>query len=402
MWEELASYKNHFLQLEVKHMKKETINSLVNTEYRKVQSKRCSCKCPYDNKCESSTYFRDHAALAYGFQCVEKLARDMCCDDPLLKWQSINSLSEVLLNPWQAQLAITKFDVFRKCKNMFMRIQYGFHKEYYHERRQLMKIFYLISRYLNGAHEIVSRSHFISELYAIIYNRQSTHLTACKILRNLTEKTEILLYLLNETPSFRKLAIIFTHDPCAPFYPNPLWEHLCHFLEVAPELGINLGFFELLHERIKYKTLSYHELCMKCFAMLLRCEEGQLRFDKIDGVKMLYDIVGDEKNKLNNYEYVVLALQNGLISNRALWRSREFTDLPNRIILLAKCENKNLQLECLECLRLLSAMHCIKAYILQSCISDLMSIECLNEQNECTRDTLVEWLNRSICDSSEM
>lgn len=402
MWEELASYKNHFLQLEVKHMKHETVNNLVTKEYQQVQSKRCRCKCPDDAKCESSTYFRDHAALAYGFQCVEKLIQDMCSDDPLLRWQGVNSLSEVMLNPWQAQRAILQYDLVRKCKNMFLRIQHGYLKEYYHERRQLMKIFYLISGYLNGAHAILSTIHLVQEFYLIVYNHESTRYLACKILRNLTEKTEILLYMLNETRSFQNLSIIFNTDPCTPFYPNALWEHLCHFLEIAPKMAIQAGYFELLYERIKSRMLFYHELCMKCFAMLLRCEEGQQRFDKIDGVKLLYDIIADKQKKLDNYEFVMLALQHGLVSNRSLWRCREFTDLPNRVIALAKLENKNLQLTCFKSLRLLSAMPCVKTYILHGCMSDLMSIKCLNEQNECTRDTLAEWLNRDICDSSEM
>ncbi|XP_036333028.1 uncharacterized protein LOC118744249 [Rhagoletis pomonella] len=402
MWEELASYKNHFLQLEVKSMKSETINDLVTSAYQQRQSKRCKCACPDVAKCESSTYFRDHAALAYGFICVEKLIKDMCSDVPLVKWQNINSLSEVLRNPWQAQRAITQYDVVRKCTNMFMRLQYGYHQEHYHERRQLMKIFYVVSGYLNGAHQIAQRTHLLEEFYAIIYKREETHLLACKVLRNLTEKAEILLYMLDKTDSLRKLTLIFRHDPCTPFYPNPLWEHLCHFLEIAPQLGIAYGCFELLIERIKSRRLFYHELCMKCFAMLLRCEEGQKRFDKIDGVKMLYDIIADEQHKLDNNEYVLLALLHGLVSDRVLWRCREFTVLPKRIIALAKSKNANLQLVCLKILRLLCAMPCVKAYILNGCMSDIMSIKCLNEQNECTRDSLAEWLNRDIWDSSEM
>lgn len=164
MWEELASYKNHFLQLEVEHMKRETINDLVTKEYYKVKSKRCRCKCPNDDNCSSSAYFRDHAALAYGFQCIEKLTYDMCSDDPLLRWQAVNSLTEIILNPWQAERAIIQFDLVRKyvstnihmwwleelnylsiiflrCKNMFFRLQNGYLKEFFNEHRQLMKIF---------------------------------------------------------------------------------------------------------------------------------------------------------------------------------------------------------------------------------------------------------------------
>ncbi|XP_053964722.1 uncharacterized protein LOC128867492 [Anastrepha ludens] len=402
MWEELASYKNHFLQLEVKHMKKETVNNLVTTAHRKRESKRCQCVCRNEDECDSSTYFRDHAALAYGFLCVEKLLHDICSDVPLVRWQNINSLSEVLLNPWQAQRAITQFDVVRKCGNIFFRLHHGYLQEHYHERRQLMKIFYIISGYLNGAHQIAHRTHLVNAFYSIIYSRSETSLLACKILRNLTEKTELCLFMMDESKAFYRLSLIFHNDPCTPFYPNPLWEHLCHFLEIAPTLGINHGYFELLVERIETRRLSYHEFCMKCFAMLLRCEKGQKRFDEIDGVKMLYDILSDEQRKLDNYEYVVVALLHGLVSNRSLWRCREFTDLPNRIIELAKCKNINLQLICLKVIRLLSAMPCVKAYILSGCMTDLMSIKCLNELNECTRDSLVEWLNRDICDSSEM
>lgn len=48
----------------------------------------------------------------------------------------------------------------------------------------------LISGYLNGARAIVSHIHLVAEFYSNIHNHESTQYLACKILRNLTEKTE--------------------------------------------------------------------------------------------------------------------------------------------------------------------------------------------------------------------
>lgn len=216
--------------------------------------------------------------------------------------------------------------------------------------------------------------------------------------------------MLEDPENFQGLAKIFKKDPCRHYYPQHLWHHLCHMLEVAPEQGIQLGFFELLHGRIKNRLPFYWNLASKAFALLLRCPEGQHRFDEVDGINMIYNIFASCYKKSTSmlhfqsvkcYEYVMLMLLNGLHSKRALWRSREFTMLACHVGRRTSMgANPRLQLYSLKVLRELGVMPCIKRYINANWLEGLCLLKCLNAECECARDALVDWLRRDIADSS--
>lgn len=218
--------------------------------------------------------------------------------------------------------------------------------------------------------------------------------------------------MLEDPENFESLAKIFKQDPCRHFYPTHLWHHLCHLLELAPERGIELGFFELLHSRIRNYLPLYWDKASKAFALLLRCEEGQRRFDEVDGVKLVYGIFLTTYKrstsmlhfqKVENFEYVMLILLNGLHSKRALWRSREFTMLACQVgRRMLTDSNPRLQLYCLKTLRELGVMPCIKRYIIANWLEKICELSCLNAECECARDALVDWLRRDIADSSSI
>lgn len=84
----------------------------------------------------------------------------------------------------------------------------------------------------------------------------------------------VLGIVLADPENFDAVADIFKQDPCQPYYPAHLWQHLCSMLEVAPEQGIQLGFFELLHARIVNRLPKFWDLNSKAFALLLRCGRG--------------------------------------------------------------------------------------------------------------------------------
>lgn len=216
---------------------------------------------------------------------------------------------------------------------------------------------------------------------------------------------------LEDPENFSALAEIFRQDPCRPQFPLHLWHHLCDMLEVAPDRGIELGLFELLHSRILNRLSNFWDMNTKAFALLLCCAEGQRRFDAVDGVKLLYDVFAqpDEnprmllpRQKVENWEYTALALLNGLHSKRALWRSREFTQLPCYVgrLMTSTTDNPRLQLYCLKVFRELGVMPCIKRYIIGNWLQDICKLFCLDADAECARDALVDWLRRDIADSS--
>lgn len=215
---------------------------------------------------------------------------------------------------------------------------------------------------------------------------------------------------LSDAENLGSIATFLKTDPCKPLYPPDLWHHLCHMLEVVPEQGIELGLFQLLHSRIVNRLAKFWEMNCKAFALLLRCSEGQRLFDDVDGIKMIFEIfeerrIAKEKKlqhqQVLNYEYVVLALLNGLHSKRALWRMREFTLLichVGRAMYTRK--NARLQLYCLEALRAMGVMPCNKRYIIGNWLEDISRLVCYSAEAECARDSLLDWLRRDIADNS--
>lgn len=76
--------------------------------------KRDRCKCFPNRDASSSTYLADRAQLAYGSFALPKLLREMDSDVRLTHWKAVVSLTEFLLNPLNAQSAITEYDIVRK------------------------------------------------------------------------------------------------------------------------------------------------------------------------------------------------------------------------------------------------------------------------------------------------
>lgn len=163
----------------------------------------------------------------------------------------------------------------------------------------------------------------------------------------LSQDTQNCLQLIADYKVLNKLSDIWQRDVCVFYYPHDLWLHLVHILEQAPREAIKNGFFEILYQRITGHLLRYHVWDMKCFALLLRCPEGQQLFLEVGGVKLLYTILKEEQ--LDCFENVVFCLMNGLFSKKILWRCREFTDLPLILTKLAKdCNKLQQQLFCLQ------------------------------------------------------
>ncbi|KAH8394744.1 hypothetical protein KR222_003947 [Zaprionus bogoriensis] len=411
MWEQLERYRNHYLQREIQDvMKPSSINCLQGKEWNKRMSKRDFCK-QYPRRCpESSTYFEDRTQLAFGWYALPKLIHEMDSDIALTHWRAIVSLRDFLLNPLNAQRAIIEMELVRKVKNAFLRMRFKFHESHYNEEEMYLKIFDILSRNLNGAEHIAKRKCLMIEFYKIVKQKAPVKEDlAAEILRNLTGKPKVLGIVLADKDNFVSLAKIFKQDPCKHFYPPHLWHHLCHLLELAPEQAIELGFFELLHARVANRLPLYWDQASKALALLLRCAEGQRRFDEIDGIRLIYEIFEDvyrksserlPLQKVESYEYIVLMLLNGLHSKRALWRSREFTMLACHVGRRMKTKTEaRLQLYCLQALRELGVMPCGKRYINGNWLQEISELECLNAECECARDALVDWLRRDIAES---
>ncbi|XP_037945031.1 uncharacterized protein LOC119677655 [Teleopsis dalmanni] len=402
MWDQLERYKNHFIQHDDLNITAGTINELVHNEFTTIRRKRelVSTKkkpwCEYPKTdCRNSNYFDDRTQLAYGWFALPKLLVEMNHDDLKIRWQATNSFSEFVLNPINAETAIHEMDIMRRLQNALHRVRRSDHEYAKRIETKILVSLEVLTRYIAGAGFLVRRPMLLNEIYNILLNEEPNFNLVASIVRNITEKAVVLLYVLAETDVFDKVTKIFLNDRCKNWYPSALWMHLSHFLEIIPEKALENGFFDLLYERVLAQHAHFHRQDVKCFALLLRCGEGQRLFDEHDGIKMVYNLIKYEK--LPHSEYSVLCLMNGLLSKRAMWRVREFTDLPSILTERAKdtC-NERLQLYCLRIIRLLGDMPCMKRYIRLNCEKSIKDMICLNKTNECLRDNMLKWLNTEI------
>lgn len=198
-----------------------------------------------------------------------------------------------------------------------------------------------------GAQLMVQKYRLLDQFYTMLVDRKEFSKAICRIMPLLSMDLDNVIQLIDDYKVIKKLKRIYEYDICTSHYSSKLWLHLSHVLEQAPQEAVTAGFFDILETRIRGRLPQYHVWDMKCFALLLRCCEGQTRFMEVDGVKMLYDILKDED--LDSYEQVVYALMNGLFAKKVLWRCREFTDLPLIIVKLAgDAEQRSQQLYCLQ------------------------------------------------------
>ncbi|KAM7341881.1 uncharacterized protein ACRADG_009507 [Cochliomyia hominivorax] len=393
MWAEHEKYRNHFLQMHLKHLNPAQINLMTQKEFSKTHSSHVLNRVKIS--CKSALYFENHADLAYGFGALDKLMHELACDDYLTQWRAINTLSEYIMNPLHAQTAIKQYDIVRRCQNVFLRIRLNYHKVKFREISRLLNIFYHICLYRNGVEQILERYRLLDQFYDIIKERKEHLQAISKILPLLTATKENCQKLIENYKVYDKLVNVFQMDPCISYYPSDLWLHVSHIFELAPVLAIEKGFFEILYQRICGKLFQYHIWDIKCLGLLLHCPLGQKRFAEKDVLKMLYEIL--KQDPLDNYEHVIYCLMQGLFTKSVLWRSREFTDLPLIVIKLAKDDkNPKQQLFCLQTLRELGVMPCVKRFIKANCLEDLRNLSCLTLNNERERQEIVYWLEREI------
>lgn len=202
---------------------------------------------------------------------------------------------------------------------------------------------------MNGAYEISRKNRLMDQFYIIVHEREEHMWKTSRILALLTEQIEVTNFLINDYKVIKKLVDIWARDICVQYYPENLWLHLQHILTLSPHEAVEVGFFEILLTRIKGRLFQFHRYDLKCFALLLRCEEGQKRFQAVDGVKEMYEILTNQSRKLDTYENVVLTLMTGIFAKPILWRCREFIDLPKIITQLAMDpKQSNMQLLCLQ------------------------------------------------------
>uniref|UniRef100_A0A1A9UWI2 Uncharacterized protein n=1 Tax=Glossina austeni TaxID=7395 RepID=A0A1A9UWI2_GLOAU len=360
MFEQWAQYRNGFLQAQIKGISAVCINNLLEQEMTKRQQKRNRCDlvhrdgrlCP-----PSANYFESRARLAYGFWALPKLMKELGSDNRDEQWRAINSLAEYISNPL-------------------------------HD---------LVAQHMNGGKHILKSERLISHLYDIVYGRDSMMYTASEILDMITKDNDDVYYLQEHYRALNYLTDIYSRDVCARSYPPSLWRHLARFFELMPHQAMDRGFFMILRKRINGRLYNYHIHDMKCFALLLRCPDGLTQLLNCDGIKELYLILSDKTKILSTYENVVFALMNGLFGKRILWRCAELINLPDFIVNLAKdFKNSNMQLWCLQCLRELGAIPCVKRYINESFYEDLKNIKCLADANEKQRAELLYWLSREV------
>lgn len=202
----------------------------------------------------------------------------------------------------------------------------------------------------NGAQKIMEYWTLIRQFYRLLGENYVHSELICEVLEMLTRFEENVIVLIERYHAMNNLIALLSMDVCRLTYSPHLWAHLAQIFEFYPDLAVEKGFFEILRARIRCRLPGYYKYDMKCFALLLRCYEGQKRFMNMDGVQMIYNILTSKPSiPFTTYEFVVLALMNGLNLKPVMLRCREFIDLPCLITALAKdATNHNMQLVCLQ------------------------------------------------------
>uniref|UniRef100_A0A1A9UWI4 Uncharacterized protein n=1 Tax=Glossina austeni TaxID=7395 RepID=A0A1A9UWI4_GLOAU len=406
MWDQLAKYKNNYLQKELSHLSAQEINKVEEKAMHEIQSEHRECNWMRREKvgiAKPSQYFEDRAVLSYGFDTLPKLMEDLGSDDHVTRWRAITSLPEVIINPLHAQTAITTHEIVRRCANIFVKIRLRDENPKYVEMEKLLDIFLVIALHMNGGKYILRCEPLINQFYDVIRKREESIPKVSDILSLITKDAQDVHYLQERYEAVTILAEIFGYDVCAPSYPANLWRHMEWIFEAFPHFAVDKGFFEILHTRIKNRSGKYHIFDMKCFGLLLRCPEGQKRFVAIDGIKEIYDILADTKHKLDTYEHVVYTLMTGLVGKEILWRCGELIDMLSIIIQFAKNHQEiNTQLYCLQIFRILSDMPWIKRYMKKNYYKTLEHMKCDTKSNDKLRSELLYKLDREVYHVSDL
>lgn len=257
---------------------------------------------------------------------------------------------------------------------------------------------------MNGATRMTDLCTLITSLHkGILENAFWDHQSA-RILRALSTKPKIAFRLYSS--HFRyALTDIFKRQENA-WKLEDLLYHLSNLICINPEEFIELGYFEMLHSRVKDIALfdrptvnnniikfPIYAVILKCFALLINCRQGQEKFMEVDGVELMFEILATHCIPDWIYEFATLALQNGTICKVSVWRSKEFRELP--IILLRMAhhkENDALQLYALKCLRNLTSMPRVKTFVRNICMPQIKKISCRKPANKKAKDDLIKWL----------
>lgn len=343
------------------------------------------------------------AQLAYGNLALPKLIVEICADNKCQQYQSLNALSNYLYNPLEADRAINQFELVRRLNNNFQR-KLREPLENADQIEFILKIFEILASHFNGAIRMTDLCSFLSAIHNSILQHAFWDHQAARILRVLSTQPKIAFRLYSS--KFRiVLTSIFQNQEYS-WKLEDLLYHLSNLICINPSKFIELGFFEMLYDRISDTTLferptvqsnmrkfPNYTAMLKCFGLLINCKEGQETFMEVDGVHLMYMILKTNCIPDWIYEFAALALQNGTICKVTVWRSKDFWDLP---LALLKCahskENDALQLYALKCLRNITCMSVMKKFVRNVCLPQIQDVFCRKEMNKLVKEKLVKWL----------
>uniref|UniRef100_A0A1A9UWK0 Condensin complex subunit 1 C-terminal domain-containing protein n=1 Tax=Glossina austeni TaxID=7395 RepID=A0A1A9UWK0_GLOAU len=371
----------------------------------RLQSKRRDCDVMHGKdtgKPKESTYFKHRVALPYSSLAMPKLMKDLDDKDPDIQWKAINTLSDgVIINSILSQSSISGYDFVRNITNVFLHKRYYFRETNKEEINGLLEIFIMIATYTNGAKYILKSDQLVKALYEMIESGEENSSRAAEILAFATTEYNNVFYLQEHYNAICKLARILRRNLRAYSNPSALYRHLQWLLETFPDVGVKEGLFEILFTRIKDRACNFHKYDLKCFALLLRCPDGQKRFAVIDGIKEIYEILVDPKRKLDSYENVVYTIMTAMFTKKIIVRCSQFVDLPRRITHLAKDSKETImQLYCFQALYMLADVPRMKSYMKTNCFQILQQINCEDTVNEKRKNELLYKLNREIYHTS--
>jgi len=202
--------------------------------------------------------------------------------------------------------------------------------------------------------------------------------------------------LAKDVNNFKRIKNILTRELCTAYFPEDLWHHIHHLLQVNPEAGVKENLMEICLQRVKIHLGNYNWESMTSLSLMLNCKEGPKRFFILNGIEVFYDMLHPRSPPLDNYEQIMCALKNALKNNQHLVQScAQYHDFPDIITNLAKVtQSPTIQLICLQLLNFLTNVEIIRRVTAQRCRSEISNLKLLSKESQYYKMSLLCSLNR--------
>ncbi|CAD7088850.1 unnamed protein product [Hermetia illucens] len=328
---------------------------------------------------------KKNANLAYGLDGIPQLLKDLASYDLGVQSKALHSLEEELQNSYKCYRAIVEFNIASRLNQSldnFFPLVPG-------DISPLLKNIVcigLVASHYQGAKALMHEHNLISNLYDMIIDTNPVSRNAALALYRMSSQPEVADVMASGDHLQRAVRVLERID-----HIEEVYMVIANLIERSPGKAMSKGVFETIY--CKLNRCHEYPTVMKCLALLINCREAEEVCDKKDIVYKFKEMLADDSLPLKTLEYLSLGICNALYTTTAMWRCREFWDLP--AILIKRAHNKTsdfMQLWCLQALRQLIMMPSIKNLVRKTYKKKIKNIVCRKDYVEKVKNDLLKQL----------